>query len=162
MIDKLAEDLRADEGERLKVYKCPAGFNTIGVGRNLDTNPLSGAEVEFLGCTTAELLAGREITQEQSAFLLANDIDRVCASLDRELPWWKSRLSDVQRGMANMCFQMGLGGLLKFKRMLACLQAGDYVGARREALDSEWARQTPKRAERVTALFYDGKGHPFS
>jgi lysozyme len=52
-----------------------------------------------------------------------------------------------------MTFQMGLGALLKFKKMLAALQARDYTSARTEALDSAWAKQTPQRAKRVTDLF---------
>jgi lysozyme len=46
-----------------------------------------------------------------------------------------------------------LGGVLKFQKMLAALQARDYNAARREALDSAWAKQTPQRAKRVTGLF---------
>ncbi len=33
---RLEKQLRADEGERLKPYRCTAGKLTIGVGRNLD------------------------------------------------------------------------------------------------------------------------------
>ena len=54
-----------------------------------------------------------------------------------------------------MTFQMGLGGVLKFKKMLAALQVKDYTTARREALNSAWARQTPQRAKRVTDLMKD-------
>lgn len=37
------------EGMLLKPYICPAGYLTIGVGRNLITNPLSGKELEVVG-----------------------------------------------------------------------------------------------------------------
>lgn len=32
------------EGAVNHVYKCPAGYLTIGVGRNLETNPLTPKE----------------------------------------------------------------------------------------------------------------------
>ena len=128
----LREDLIAEEGIRLKPYLCPAGKLTLGVGRNLDD----------VG-----------ITQDEAMEMLDNDIDRVKAQLAKALPWLETKSPDVQRAIANMTFQMGIGALLKFKKMLAALQARDYNAARREALNSTWAKQTPQRAKRVTDLF---------
>ena len=155
MIDLLRNDLERDEGLRLKVYKCPAGYDTIGYGRNLESNPLSPAEVEFCGYTTQELRDGALIVEAHAVFFLQNDIERVIKQLDAAEPWWITRPDNVRRGLANMVFQMGLRGVQGFKRMMASLQAGDYAGAKREALDSKWAKvDSPKRAERVTALFH--------
>jgi lysozyme len=131
-VEGLREDLIAEEGIRLKPYLCPAGKTTIGVGRNLDD----------VG-----------ITQDEAMEMLDNDIDRVKAQLAKAIPWLETKSPDVQRAIANMTFQMGIGALLKFKKMLAALQARDYNAARREALDSAWAKQTPQRAKRVTDLF---------
>ena len=131
-MEGLREDLIAEEGIRLKPYLCPAGKTTIGVGRNLDD----------VG-----------ITQDEAMEMLDNDIDRVKAQLAKAIPWLETKSPDVQRAIANMTFQMGIGALLKFKKMLAALQARDYNAARREALDSAWAKQTPQRAKRVTDLF---------
>lgn len=153
MIDQLESDLKRHEGVRYVVYKCPAGFNTIGVGHNLDAVPLSDEESRFLNCTTADLLSGKALDAAQVDYLLSMDIARVCAQLDKAEPWWKTRSESTQRALANMCFQMGLRGLQGFKRMLACLQAGDHAGAQREALDSAWARQTPGRAAEVVEWF---------
>ena len=131
-MEDLKNDLIADEGIRLKPYLCPAGKTTIGVGRNLDD----------VGITEAEAMT-----------LLDSDIARVTAQLTKALPWLQG--DNVQRALGNMTFQMGLGGVLKFKKMLAALQVKDYTTARREALDSAWARQTPQRAKRVTDLMKD-------
>jgi len=131
-VDELKNDLIADEGIRLKPYLCPAGKTTIGVGRNLDD----------VGITEAEAMT-----------LLDDDIARVTAQLAKALPWLQG--NNVQRAVGNMTFQMGLGGVLKFKKMLAALQVKDYTTARREALNSAWARQTPQRAKRVTDLMKD-------
>lgn len=128
----LRADLVRDEGVSLKPYKCPSDKLTIGVGRN----------IEDIG-----------ITAEEANILLDHDIDRVFGELDAHLSWWRGRPDHVQRGLANMCFQLGYPKLLQFKRMLAALQAGDYATARKEAADSAWYTQTPARAERVIALF---------
>lgn len=131
-MEGLREDLIAEEGIRLKPYLCPAGKLTLGVGRNLDD----------VG-----------ITEDEAMAMLDNDIERVKGQLAKALPWLETKSPDVQRAIANMTFQMGIGALLKFKKMLAALQARDYNAARREALDSAWAKQTPQRAKRVTDLF---------
>tara|TARA_R110000868_G_scaffold95522_3_gene262644 strand:+ start:8295 stop:8708 length:414 start_codon:yes stop_codon:yes gene_type:complete len=130
--EDLRSDLQRDEGLKLKPYLCPAGKLSLGYGRNLDD----------VG-----------ITQDEAMAMLDNDIDRVNAQLAKALPWLETKSPDVQRAIANMTFQMGIGALLKFKKMLAALQARDYNAARREALDSAWAKQTPQRAKRVTDLF---------
>lgn len=128
----LRDDLIRDEGVKLKPYQCTAGRTTIGIGRNLDD----------VGITEAEAYA-----------LLDNDIIRVTHQLEKELPWIKGRSGSIRRALGNMAFQLGINGLLKFKRMLACLEASDYAGAQIEALDSAWAKQTPERAKRVISLF---------
>lgn len=130
--DDLKADLLRDEGLRLKPYADSLGIETIGIGRNL----------RDVG-----------ISEEEARHMLDNDIARVVARLDAEFPWWKSRSESTQRALANMAFQLGIGGLEKFKTMLSCLQAGDYNGAKLAAFDSVWARQTPERAVRVVALF---------
>lgn len=128
----LRDDLIRDEGVRLKPYRCPAGKLSLGVGRNLDDVGISQVEAEYL---------------------LDNDIARVQRQLADALPWLKNRNLNIERALGNMCFQLGIGGLLKFKKMLAYLEEGDYASARKEALDSAWAKQTPERAKRVVELF---------
>jgi len=43
-------------------------------------------------------------------------------------------------------------GVSKFKKMLACVEAQDHVGASDQMLDSRWAKQTPNRAEALSTL----------
>jgi lysozyme len=134
-LDLLKEELIRDEGLKLKVYKCTAGKNSIGVGRNLDDVGISASE---------------------AAYLLQHDIDRVIAELNIRLPWWASQSENRQRVLANMAFQMGTDGLLKFKGTLALMQAGKYDDAAKEMLNSKWARQTPNRAKRLAKMMAEG------
>lgn len=131
-------DLKRDEGVKLKPYICPAGKLSIGAGRNLDD----------LG-----------ITEEESDFLLRNDVARVERELDRVYPWWVKCPETVRRGIVNMVYNIGITRFGSFKRMIACLQAGDYKGAAREALDSKWASQVGDRAKRIATLFIEAKGN---
>ena len=45
---KLINELIRDEGVKLKPYKCTAGHWTIGVGRTLEIQGISGREALFL------------------------------------------------------------------------------------------------------------------
>jgi lysozyme len=128
----LADDLRRDEGERLKPYFDTANKVTIGVGRNLTD----------VGITAAE-----------SAAMLDNDITRVEAECSAKMPWLAGCPEPVQRGVKNMLFIVGWPRLSGFKNMLAALRAGDWDTAAQEALDSAWAKQVGARATRIAALF---------
>lgn len=123
------------EDEKLKAYKCTAGKNTIGVGRNLDDVGIS---------------------KEESRFLLANDIKRVKTELAKALPWTE-KLDPVRLAvLLDMCFNLGLGGLLKFKNTLAYFQAGDFQKAADNMLLSLWAKQVKSRAVRLAEMTRTG------
>lgn len=150
---QLIRDLELDEGRKLKVYKCTAGKNTAGIGRNLDDVGLTPAEQKALGCTVADLLAGKALTNQQADLLCSNDVARCKAELDRNAPWWRQLPEPAQRGLANMLFNMGWPKLAKFKKMLAALEAHDFREAARQAEDSDWYGQVGDRAKRICKLF---------
>jgi len=128
-IEALKDQLILHEGLKLKPYKCTAGKITIGVGRN----------IEDIG-----------ITEDEARSLLDNDILRVAQELDNALPWWRD-LSDVrQRVLLDMAFNIGTPTLMKFKNTLGLIEAGDFVGASVEMLDSRWAEQVGQRARTLS------------
>lgn len=134
--DELVKQLIADEALRLKPYRDTKGKLTIGVGRNLED---------------------RGITKDEAMHLLSNDIAEVCADLDHAFVWWKDMSERRQIVLASMCFQMGLGGLLTFKKTLGAMRVGDYHRAADEMLDSKWAREdSPNRAIRLSAMMRAG------
>jgi lysozyme len=51
-----------------------------------------------------------------------------------------------QAVLLNMAFNLGVGGLLGFKRALGAMRIEDYARAGTEMLDSTWARQVKGRA----------------
>jgi lysozyme len=131
----LNAELKRDEGINLKPYRDTVGKLTIGIGRNLDD----------VG-----------ITEDEANALLRADVNRTIADLDRQLSWWRN-LSEVrQRVLVNMAFNLGIGGLMKFQKMLTAMKSGDYVSAAQEALDSAWASQVGARADRLSRMIADG------
>ena len=132
MIDKLLiEQIKRHEGLRLKVYRCPAGKLTIGYGRNLEDNGIS---------------------EEEADYLLINDLHFVEESLARRLAFWENMPKGVQQVLINMGFQLGINGLMAFRRTLALLDAGNYGAAADEMLNSRWAKQTPGRAKELAQI----------
>lgn len=138
MSDRLTEELRSDEGEKLFAYQDHLGFWTIGVGILIDQRKGGG------------------ITSEESSYLLANRIASKRAELTRRLPWFTQLDPVRQDGLLNMAFQMGVDGLLKFNNSLEMIRTQQWQAASQNLHQSEWAKQTPARAERVIAQIVTG------
>lgn len=138
-LERLREQLRRDEGEKLHAYQDHLGYWTIGVGRLIDPRK------------------GGRITKAESDMLLSNDIAEKHAEVDRALPWFRD-LCDARQGvLLNMAFQLGTAGLLKFERTLEAIRAGDYETAAQFMLQSLWAKQTPARAQRLAEQMRTGQ-----
>ena len=135
---KLRKELLRDEGFRRAAYRDHLGYWTIGIGRMIDKR------------------RGGGITRDEANYLLTVDIVKIETALDARIPWWRDAAPSRQRALLNMAFQMGVGGLMKFKRTLAMAKRGDWNQAATNALKSRWARQTPTRAKRVAALMRAG------
>ena len=133
--DALVKLLLDHEGERLKPYRCSEGYLTIGVGRNLDT---------------------KGISVEESRFLLANDIKD--AETDARVFYSDFGYLNLARQtvLIDMAFNLGLGGLLKFKKFQQALERKDFAEASRQMLDSLWARQVGRRAVRLAKMMETG------
>lgn len=154
------EDLKAeliiDEGIRLFPYLDSEKIWSIGVGRNLEDNGLSPSELFFLGIKLKdkfeiiELLKKRGLTKDEVLYLLDNDVDRVVSELESKLSWLSLKPDTVKYVLCNMCFNMGIYRLLKFKETLALLKADRYNEASIEMLKSKWTLQVGARAQRLS------------
>ena len=56
------------------------------------------------------------------------------------------------RVLANMAFNLGIHGLLKFVRTLNAIERGNYDEAASHMLASKWAGQVGQRAQRLAAM----------
>lgn len=149
----IIQRLVVNESLRLKPYRCTEGKLTIGVGRCVDTNPLTDEEVCYIGHNCRE----KSITEEQAIYLLKHDVEGVKNNLDKRLPWWRKLDDERKYALIDMGFQLGISGLCKFKNMLAAMASGDFEKASKECLNSAYAKQTPARAERIARLIKTGE-----
>ena len=135
----LKQQLLREEGSESCAYQDTRGFWTIGVGRLIDARKGDG------------------LSQDEIEYLLDNDIKKITDKVHNTLPWI-SKLHDARRAvLIGMAFQMGLRGLLGFKRMLGSVEDGQYFEAAVEMLDSTWAKQTPERAHRLATQMKTGE-----
>lgn len=129
---RLKNQLIYDEGVRSSAYKDSEGYLTIGVGRLIDENK------------------GGKLSADEIEYLLDNDIDKVINQTIREFDWYDD-LSDIrQEVILNMIFNLGLGGMKKFKNMITALKRHNWEDASREMLDSKWSGQVGQRAIRLS------------
>jgi lysozyme len=128
---QLIDQLIIDEGKSNKPYHDTVGKLTIGVGRNLSDLGLSDNEVRYL---------------------LANDVERIENDLNAHLVWWKSKTNNVKLVLLNMCFNLGIFGLLKFENTLSLIQNNQFDIAAKEMLNSKWAKQVGDRAIRLSKM----------
>ena len=136
--NKLIKEIIFDEGYKTETYEDHLGFLTLGVGHLvLDTDPEYGKPV------------GTPVSEERIRDCLNKDIDTVCNELDRNFHWWRGLNDNKQRVMVNMGFNLGYPRLSKFKNFLAAMQKNDFETAAIEMMDSKWATQVGKRAERL-------------
>ena len=136
--EKLYEEIKADEGEVLEVYLDHLGYPTIGIGH------LVTAKDEEFGKPP-----GTAITAERSRELFARDIQSAIEDCERLYGQWHNWPDEVQLIMVNMCFNLGVTRLAKFKNMHNMLSQHKWKEAAAEGRDSRWYRQVTNRAERL-------------
>lgn len=139
------------EGCRLQPYYCTRGKQTIGVGRNLDDNPLTDEEKRVCGDWE------HGITKQSAFYLLRNDIKRCEKECRKEIAFYELLDDERQYALLDMVFQLGIGGVKKFKKMLMAMACGYWEDASKECLNSKYAQQTPKRAKRIAETIRIGK-----
>ncbi|MCE9679598.1 glycoside hydrolase family protein [Shewanella sp. AS1] len=140
--------LIAEESFESAPYLCSEGFPTVGFGQRIGPQHADialyqfklpkGAALKWLEINVA-LLVGQVATNPKTAAAFAN------CNLAR------------QTVLISMAYQMGLKGLAGFTHTLAALADGRWEDAWLHALDSRWAIQTPKRAQRHADVLATGE-----
>jgi lysozyme len=143
--------LEEHEGFRGKVYKCTAGANTIGIGLNLDANPLKLNKEEL------KSLMAVGITHDKAVYYLKMVCNQIEARLLKELDWYDALDSNTKYVLIDASYNMGVSGLLAFKNTLSLIKEGKFTAASDEMLRSKWAKQVPNRAKSVTDILKSGK-----
>ena len=137
-MERLVKMLKLHEGVRNHVYVCTAGYETIGVGRNISESGLG-------------------LTDEEINILLMNDIERVKKELSTSFSWFVDLDEVRQNAIIDMCFNLGLSRLNQFVKALDGMASKDYDKAADEFMDSRWSQQVGQRAITVTEMIRTGE-----
>lgn len=132
---RLIDSIREHEGYSDVAYQDHLGTWTIGFGTNLQT---------------------LEVEEELAEAWMAGDLAEVADALE-DIRGFSELDTDRQDVLIEMGYQLGIAGLLRFRRCWNALRSEDYDRAADEMLDSRWAReQTPDRAQALAARMRAG------
>ena len=123
--------IKEEEGFREKPYLDTLGVPTFGIGFTY-------------------------ITEEEADWILNKRLSEIETELRAKYGWYDNLNATRQDVMISMVYQLGFGGIAKFKKFIAAMERKDYDTAAVEMLDSLWARQTPNRAKRQADMIKNG------
>lgn len=155
--------LRRDEGLRLKVYWDTEGYPTIGIGHLIlsqttrDMTVINNALSKQVGRT----VTGNPgtIDMDEASALFKKDLSSMQSEIKSNStvgPVYAKMNGSRKLALENMSFQMGVGGVAKFTKMLSAMFIGDWKTAYTEARNSVWYSQTKGRASRVSMIILVG------
>ena len=131
MTTELLDAVKLSEGFRDKVYKCTEGVDTIGYGFAIK-----------------DLVMDEDIAE----MILRRKLDALIDRVNKRFPFVEEMPEAGQDVIYEMCYQLGVSGVSKFKKTLAYLENKEYRMAASEMLDSKWHRQTPNRSQRLSDI----------
>ena len=136
MYEELKEEIKLHEGFVPKVYKDSLGKRTIGYG-HLCVEPEQWDD-------------DKEYTKEELELVFEKDFNEALKNAE-SLIGSKSINHIAKQVIIEMVFQLGIGGVGKFKKMWEALDKEDYNEASLQMLDSRWAKQTPARCGKLSS-----------
>jgi lysozyme len=146
-LEKLEAQLLLEEGSPPRTYLDTKGLLSGGIGHNLIAHPEPG--YDRVGVQVGDAIRSKWFTA---------DIATAIAELDVHLPWWRDQDDVRQNALLNLCFNMGIGGLLTFKNTLAAFERGDYTTAAAGIRSSKYAHDVgANRSGRVAKMIETGE-----
>ena len=137
-LDKLREELAADEGCKFEIYLDHLGLPTFGIGHLIrEHDPEHGKPV------------GTEVSDERVRQVFALDVAVTIEDCQRLFRNWDDLPDEAQLVCGNMAFNLGYPRFSKFVNFRAAIEAQDWLKAADEAVDSRWHDQVPNRAKRL-------------
>ncbi len=121
-MDRFIDTLIEHEGKSKSAYQDSLGFWTIGIGTLIDAKKDAG------------------LTDSEMIYLLNNRLMIAEKELSH-FPWFINLDIVRQDMLIELCFNIGLQGLLKFHQMIFAIQNKDFGAAAMHLLNSKWAKQ---------------------
>lgn len=121
------------EGFRSKIYTDTTGNRTIGYGLNLE-----------------------HMSEERAQAFLKFEVNRIREELPYRITSFNSLSGSRQDVLIDMAYNLGIEGLMKFRKFLSAVNEGNFNRASYEMQNSLWARQVGRRAETLAKMMVVG------
>ena len=135
------------EGFRPDVYDDPikgSAVPTVGYGHRLLPEEIEAVR------------QGKKYTKEELEQMYLQDFLRAQQDARENIPGFNQMTPEMQGAFTSQAFQLGGQGQADFDQMIAAIDAGDKGTAIQEVYNSDWAKQTPKRAEYLANAIQEG------
>ena len=142
MYEEVKDEIKLCEGYVNKIYKCSEGFDTIFYGHKVTPEDTYEHGVEY--------------PKEMGEEVFDKDFQRTVEAAERLIDNRPINYA-AKEVIINMVYQIGEGGVSKFKNMWKALDSEDYGEASFQMLDSLWAKQTPARANKLAGKMRSAK-----
>lgn len=127
----LIKSIKQHEGFIDHVYQDQLGIDTLGYGTKMP------------------------ITEQEATILLQYRLDAMISDLVSKEPYYNELPQQIADVVAEMAYQLGVNGVLNFKKMWSALKNKNYKEASIQMLNSKWATQTPERAKELASVLSD-------
>lgn len=134
MNDNTLTLIEKHEGYKRNIYTDTLGHNTIGIGFNLDAG----------------------MTKDEARCLARYKINNIRSRLSYLIPTFNALSARRKDVLIDVAYNIGIGGLMNFKKMLAAINEGNFKRAKLELLDSNAARELHNRYGELAEMMEDG------
>jgi len=136
--EKLMKELENDEGNVKAIYLCSESHPTFGIGHLVrKEDPEYGKPV------------GTKVSHERVATAFESDVAVTISDCSKIFRNWDDLPEEARLVTANMCFQLGMPNLKKFKKTISACDDHRWNDMASEMKNSRWHKQTTARAERL-------------
>lgn len=143
--------IKEAEGFRGSIYLCPAGYPTIGYGRNLKTNPLTEKEEAECFKSSDNLNVSKNVAEKW----LLKEVEIIADRLEKE--GYLKYLDPLRQAvLIDLVYNLGFAKFLTFKKFLIALSNANYGIASDELVDSKWYVDVGRRGKRNAEIMRYG------
>lgn len=152
-IDLAMQIMEKDEGFEPEPYLCSENYPTIGHGFRIEGSK------QYDPLPVGMVISYKDSLAKLHAMTIAYDT-KLQIHADLKTAYEKS--NDIRKAvMLSMIHQLGVYGLLKFKKFIAAMASQNYPEAAKQCLDSLAARQAPNRWKRNASMIESGELHAY-
>lgn len=135
--------IKFEEGVHRWISPCPAGYDTLGPGRNVEEVPLTKAERNHLRLDTGRQLQKEPLTDAEVDWLLDSTFEylKIVPTAMAMIGSAWGALNDVRKTVVvSMLYQLGATRFRKFSGFIAAVRASQWEKAAAEIIDSKQYR----------------------